>query len=65
MTEPELQVYHPLQVFSIDWLIMFVNQTQVGANLKVSLAVMHHIYTQVKMRLHIMQGFSIIFSGGP
>ena len=29
--EPELRVYHPLQVFIIDWLLMIVNQTQVGA----------------------------------
>ena len=34
MTKPELRVYHPLQVFIIDWLLMLVNQTQVGANLK-------------------------------
>ena len=31
MTEPGLRVYHPLQVFIIDWLLMIVNQTQVGA----------------------------------
>ena len=24
-----VQVYYPLQVFIIDWLLMFVNQTQV------------------------------------
>ena len=33
-TESELRVYHPLQVFIIDWLLMFVNQTQVGANFR-------------------------------
>ena len=27
-------VYYPLQVFIIDWLLMFVNQTQVGADLR-------------------------------
>ena len=31
MTEPELRVYHPLQVFIIDWLLIIVNRTQVGA----------------------------------
>ena len=31
MTEPELRVYHPVQVFIIDWLLIIVNQTQVGA----------------------------------
>ena len=30
----KLQVYHPLQVFIIDWLLMFVNQTQVGVDLR-------------------------------
>ena len=28
MTEPPLRVYHHLQVFIIDWCLMFVNQTQ-------------------------------------
>ena len=34
MTEPELCefIYYPLQVFIIDWFLMFVNQTQVGAD---------------------------------
>ena len=27
-------VYYPLQVFIIDWLLMFVNQTQEGADLR-------------------------------
>ena len=31
MTESELGVYHPLEVFIIDWLLIIVNQTQVGA----------------------------------
>ena len=31
MTESELRVYHPLQVFIIDWLLIIVNQTQVRA----------------------------------
>ena len=28
-----VRVYYPLQEFIIDWLLMFVNQTQVGADL--------------------------------
>ena len=28
-----VQVYYPFQVFTIDWLLMFVNQTLVGADL--------------------------------
>ena len=28
-----VQVYYPLQIFIIDWLLMFVNQTQLGADL--------------------------------
>ena len=35
-------VYYPLQVFIIDWLLMFVNQTQEGADLKVPFAVTRH-----------------------
>ena len=31
MTKPELRVNQPLQVFIIDWLLIIVNQTQVGA----------------------------------
>ena len=29
-----VRVYYPLQEFIIDWLLMFVNQTQVGADLR-------------------------------
>ena len=29
-----VQVYHLLQIFIIDWLRMFVNKTQVGADLR-------------------------------
>ena len=29
-----VRVYYPLRVFIIDWLLMFVNQTQVGADLR-------------------------------
>ena len=36
-------VYYPLQVFIIDWLLMFVNQTQEGADLKVPFAVTRHL----------------------
>ena len=28
-----VRVYYPLQVFIIDWFLMFVNQTQVRADL--------------------------------
>ena len=38
-TEPELRVYCPLQhvqVFIIDWLLIFVNQTQVGHQISTS-----------------------------
>ena len=35
-------VYYPLQVFIVDWLLMFVNQTQEGAHLKVPFAVTRH-----------------------
>ena len=28
-----VRAYYPLHVFIIDWLLMFVNQTQVGADL--------------------------------
>ena len=28
-----VRVYYPLQIFIIDWVLMFVNQTQVGADL--------------------------------
>ena len=35
-------VYYPLQVFIIDWLLMFVNQTQEGTDLKVPFAVTRH-----------------------
>ena len=35
MTELRVvQVFYPLKVFIIDWLLMFVNETQVGANLR-------------------------------
>ena len=35
MTEPwVVRVYYPLQIFLIDWLLMSVNQTQVGADLR-------------------------------
>ena len=29
-----VRVYYPFQVFIIDWLLIFVNQTQVGADLR-------------------------------
>ena len=33
-----VRVYYPRQVFIIDWLLMFLNQTQVGAGRKVPFA---------------------------
>ena len=36
------QIEKPLQVFIIDYLLMFVNQTQVGADFKVPFAVRRH-----------------------
>ena len=44
MTEPELRVCHPLQVFIIDWLLILVNQTQLWKRLKVPFAVTRHIF---------------------
>ena len=38
-----MRVHYPLQVFIIDWLLKFVNQTQVGADLRYLFAVMRHI----------------------
>ena len=43
MTQPELCEF--IKVFIIDWLLMFVNQTHVGADSKVPFAVTGHICT--------------------
>ena len=47
-----VRVYYPLQVFIIDWLLMFVNQTQVGADLRY-LLLEHVTYIHLGLRCRI------------